>query len=180
MNIWHDIDPARISSSRFDAVVEIPRGCKLKYELDKETGFLRLDRVLYTSTHYPANYGFIPRTLAEDGDPLDVLILSDEAFNPLSLVSCRPIGVVLMVDGEEKDEKIIAVAEGDPTNNSYKSIYDLPPHVTKEISHFFSVYKQLEGKETYVESIGNRGEAFEIIEASIKSYTKYFSNPEQK
>ncbi|MDR2725390.1 MAG: inorganic diphosphatase [Candidatus Adiutrix sp.] len=180
MNIWHDIDPARISPSRFDAVVEIPRASKLKYELDKETGFLRLDRVLYTSTHYPANYGFIPRTLAEDGDPLDVLILSDEAFAPLALVSCRPIGVVLMIDGYERDEKIIAVAEGDPTNNSYESIYDLPPHVTKEISHFFSVYKQLEGKEAYVENIGDRREASEIIETSITSYTERFSNPERK
>lgn len=123
-------------------------GCKLKYELDKETGFLLLDHVLYTSAHYPANYGFIPRTLAEDGDPLDVLILSNEAFDPLSLIPRHPIGVIRMDDGDEHDEKIIAVADGDPTYNGYKSIRELPLHIFDEMSHFFAVYKELEGKKT--------------------------------
>ena len=178
MNIWHDIDPARISDMRFDAVVEISLGSKMKYELDKETGLLILDRVLFTSTHYPANYGFIPRTLAEDGDPLDVLILSDEVFTPRSIIPCLPIGVIQMVDNDERDEKIIAVAVGDPTYNSYKSIYDLPPHVANEISHFFSVYKQLEGKKVETENVGDVQEAAGIIRSSIERYTRTFHTEE--
>lgn len=174
MNIWHDIDPARITSSRFDAVVEIPMGCKLKYELDKETGFLLLDRVLYTSTHYPANYGFIPRTLAEDGDPLDVLILSDEAFEPLSLIPCHPIGVIRMDDGDEHDEKIIAVAEGDPTYNMYKSIRELPAHIFNEMSHFFSVYKELEGKKTVMKDTEDIEDAISVINTSIARYKEAY------
>ena len=108
MNIWHDLDPKRITENRFEALIEIPRGSKAKYELDKETGLLRLDRVLYTSTVYPANYGFIPRTLADDGDPLDVLVLCNEAIFPMTLLTCMPIGVIKMIDGGELDEKIIA------------------------------------------------------------------------
>lgn len=174
MNIWHDIDPMRVSASLFDAVVEIPRGSKLKYELDKETGLLMLDRILFTSTHYPANYGFIPRTLAEDGDPLDVLILSDEAFSPLSLISCNPIGVILMLDEDERDEKIIAVAKGDPNYNGYKSIQELPQHIFNEMLHFFSVYKQLEGKESIAESLDDVAEARAVIEAALMLYQKNF------
>ena len=174
MNIWHDIDPARISEQSFDAVVEIPRGGKQKYELDKETGLLMLDRVLYTSTHYPANYGFIPLTLEEDGDPMDVLILSTEAFAPLSLIPCAPIGLIRMIDDHERDDKIIAVAKGDPTYNGYRSIHELPAHVADEISHFFSVYKQLEGKESVAESVGDYEEALEVIRASIVRYSQEF------
>ena len=114
MNIWHDLSPERVKETDFDAVIEITKGGKAKYELDKETGFLKLDRVLYTSTHYPASYGFIPRTYAEDGDPLDVLVLCSEHIVPLALVRCYPIGVIRMVDGGEKDEKIIAI----PFNNT--------------------------------------------------------------
>ncbi|MCL2153364.1 MAG: inorganic diphosphatase [Oscillospiraceae bacterium] len=174
MNIWHDIDPKRVSDQYFDAVVEIPRGGKQKYEMDKDTGYLLLDRVLHTSTHYPANYGFIPLTLADDGDPLDVLILSNEAFIPLSLIPCKPIGVVLMIDDDERDEKIIAIADGDPTYNSYKSINDLPQHVANEISHFFSVYKQLEGKKAETKRVGDSLEASEIIRAGIARYNSTF------
>ena len=114
MNIWHYIDESRISENEFEALIEIPKGSKAKYELDKETGLLRLDRVLYTSTVYPANYGFIPKTLAEDGDPLDVLVLCNEQIFPMTLVRCSPIGVIQMVDGDELDEKIIAVPVNDP------------------------------------------------------------------
>ena len=117
MNIWHDIDPALITPDRFMAVIEIKRGGKNKYEMDKATGMLRLDRVLYTSTHYPANYGFIPRTYADDGDPLDVLVLCSEAIEPMTLVECRPIGMFEMNDGDARDEKIIAVPLGDPNYN---------------------------------------------------------------
>ena len=124
MNIWHDIDPALITPDRFMAVIEIKRGGKNKYEMDKATGLLRLDRVLYTSTHYPANYGFIPRTYADDGDPLDVLVLCSEAIEPMTLVECRPIGMFEMNDGDARDEKIIAVPLGDP---NYNYMFDISP-----------------------------------------------------
>lgn len=116
MNIWHDISPKRIKADDFFAVIEITKGGKAKYEMDKETGLLRLDRVLYTSTHYPANYGFIPRTFANDGDPLDVLVLCSENIIPMSLVRCYPIGVIVMDDGGSEDEKIIAIPFDDPTD----------------------------------------------------------------
>ena len=122
MNIWHDISPKRITKNDFIAVVEISKGFKNKYELDKETGLIILDRILYTSTHYPANYGFIPRTYGDDGDPLDVLVLCSESLEPLSLVRCYPIGVISMVDNGRNDEKIIAIPFNDPTYNTYKSI----------------------------------------------------------
>ena len=122
MNIWHDISKTRITKNDFISVIEISKGGKNKYELDKETGMLKLDRVLYTATHYPANYGFIPRTLAEDDDPLDVLVLCQEEIAPLTLVECYPIGILNMVDNEQKDEKIIAVAKKDPFLNCYHDI----------------------------------------------------------
>ena len=155
MNIWHDVDSKRISPTDFLAVVEISKGTKNKYELDKETGILKLDRVLYTSTHYPTNYGFIPRTLSEDQDPLDVLVLCTEPIVPLAIVQCYPIGVMLMQDGGEMDYKIIAIPFKDPTWNIYHDISELPPHIMDEISHFFKVYKQLEGKKTTVFQVKN-------------------------
>ena len=175
MNIWHDIEESRITKKNFEAVVEIPKGCKNKYELDKETGFLKLDRILYTSTHYPANYGFIPKTYAEDNDPLDVLILCQEQMYPLTLVNCRPIGVLKMIDGKDEDEKIIAVATNDPFLNEYDDISELPEHFSDEIKHFFEVYKQLEGKQTSIDQIMGRKEAEEIIEKSLKRYKEIFS-----
>ena len=117
MNIWHDINPKRITAERFHAVIEIPKGGKNKYEMDKETGMLKLDRVLFTSTHYPANYGFIPRTYAKDGDPIDVLVLCSETIAPMTLVECKPIGVLRMIDDNKNDEKIIAVPVNDPNYN---------------------------------------------------------------
>ena len=174
MNPWHDIPEKRISNNEFEAVIEISSESKNKYELDKETGLLRLDRILYTSTHYPANYGFIPRTYAEDNDPLDVLVLCSQPLVPLTLVECYPIGVIKMVDQGNNDEKIIAVAKNDPVYNSYSDLNDLPSHVEDEIRHFFQVYKMLEHKETIVESTGNRKEAERIIQESIDRYKKYF------
>ena len=170
MNIWHDISPNRITKSDFFAVIEIEKGSKMKYELDKKTGFLMLDRVLYTSTHYPANYGFIPRTYADDGDPLDVLVLCSESLLPLSLVKVYPIGVITMNDNGKNDEKIIAIPFTDPNYNSYKTIADLPKHVFDEMQHFFSVYKQLEGKNTAVNTVCGRENAIAIIEKSLMSY----------
>ena len=122
MNIWHDMDPKQITATDFSAVIEIPKGSRCKYELDKYTGLLRLDRVLYTSTHYPANYGFIPRTFADDGDPLDVLVLCNEPIHPLTLVRVYPIGVMRMLDDGHIDDKIIAIPFTDPTYNNIRSI----------------------------------------------------------
>jgi len=175
MNIWHDISEERITKDRFVGVIEISKGCKNKYELDKETGRLKLDRVLYTATHYPANYGFIPRTYAEDNDPLDVLVLCQEDIIPLTLVDCYPIGVLIMIDGNERDEKIIAVAEKDPFLNVYKDVTELPAHISTEIKHFFEVYKQLEGKQTEVEEFLGRTEAEKIIEKAMASYKEKFN-----
>ncbi len=175
MNIWHDISEERISKDKFVGVIEISKGCKNKYELDKETGRLKLDRVLYTATHYPANYGFIARTYADDNDPLDVLVLCQEDLIPLTLVDCYPIGVLIMIDGNQRDEKIIAVAEKDPFLNMYKDITELPAHISTEIKHFFEVYKQLEDKETEVEEFLGRTEAEKIIEKSIANYKAKFN-----
>ncbi len=165
MNIWKDINRKRVSPEQFVAVVEISKGSKKKYEMDKETGMLILDRILYTSTHYPANYGFIPLTYAEDNDPLDVLILCSEPLAPLSLVRCRPIGMLTMTDNGSRDEKVIAVAVDDPNYNMYNSIEQLPSHIFEEMEHFFTVYKQLEGKATAVNSLDNR----EVAEQTIRS-----------
>ncbi|MBO5007306.1 MAG: inorganic diphosphatase [Clostridia bacterium] len=169
-NIWHAINPRRISKDKFVAVIEIPECCKNKYEMDKDTGLLKLDRVLYTSTHYPANYGFIPRTYAEDNDPLDVLVLCQETIVPMTLVECYPIGALKMTDNDEIDEKIIAVPVNDPTYSSYTDISQLPSHIFDEISHFFRVYKSLEGKETAVDVTVSAAESKEIIEKCIKLY----------
>lgn len=174
MNIWHDISPERISANDFMAVIEIEQGSKKKYELDKETGLLVLDRVLYTSTHYPSNYGFIPRTYAEDDDPLDVLVLCSEAIEPLVLVRCFPIGVITMVDNLRNDEKIIAIPFGDPMYSGYSDIGQLPQHIFNEMKHFFTVYKALEGMETAVERIDDRKMAVSIIEAAMERYNKNF------
>lgn len=172
MNIWHDINPERIKKDDFVAVIEISKGGRNKYELDKETGMLKLDRVLYTSTHYPANYGFIPRTYAGDNDPLDVLVLCQEKIISLALVEVYPIGVLKMIDGDEYDEKIIAVSKQDPFLNEYKDITEVPSHISAEIMHFFEVYKQLEGKQTMVDKIMGREEAERIIEECIENYNK--------
>lgn len=175
MNIWHDISPERITPEDFMAVIEIEKGSKKKYELDKETGLIRLDRILYTSTHYPANYGFIPRTLADDGDPLDVLLLCNEPIHPLVLVECYPIGVITMLDNGKNDEKIIAIPFEDPTYNAYRGIEALPSHIFAEMKHFFSVYKQLEGKETAVNEVMGQKEALRIIKECIQRYSETYS-----
>ncbi len=174
MNIWHDLSPERVKTDDFEAVIEITKGGKTKYELDKETGFLKLDRILYTSTHYPASYGFIPRTYADDGDPLDVLVLCSEQIVPLALVRCYPIGVIRMIDNGEKDEKIIAIPFNDPMYNTYKDISELPKHIFDEMSHFFSVYKELEHKVTAIEEVNGRDAAVEIISNCITTYNQKF------
>ena len=174
MNIWHDISENRIKKDSFVSVIEISKNGRNKYELDKETGMLRLDRVLYTSTHYPANYGFIPRTYASDNDPLDVLVLCQEEIAPLTLVDCYPIGVLTMTDEKEYDEKIIAICKQDPFLNTYQDISEIPAQISSEIMHFFEVYKQLENKTTSVDKMLGRKEAEEIIEKSMQNYKEKF------
>ncbi|MFW6312910.1 MAG: inorganic diphosphatase [Spirochaetota bacterium] len=174
MNPWHDIDPSRITPESFVAVIEIPKGSKKKYELDKDAGLIKLDRILFTSTHYPWNYGFIPRTYADDNDSLDVLVLCSEALDPLTIVECYPIGVVQMVDNQKVDEKIIAIPFRDPVYSDYRDESTLPQHILTEISHFFEVYKALEHSETSVKMIVDREKALEIIAASLKMYEKVF------
>ena len=173
-NIWHDISPKRITPEDFIAVIEIPKGSKRKYELDKETGLMMLDRILYTSTHYPANYGFIPRTYGDDEDPLDVVVICSEEIDPMTLVRCYPIGVMTMKDSGKFDEKIISIPFNDPNYNTYKDISELPKHVFDEMKHFFSVYKSLEDKETVVDEIQNREKAIDIIKSSIDNYIVKF------
>lgn len=173
-NIWHDLSPARVTPADFIAVVEIEKGSKKKYELDKETGHLILDRILYTSTHYPSNYGFIPRTYADDLDPLDVLVLSSEVIQPMSLVRCYPVGVLTMLDQGHLDEKIIAIPFQDPTYNGYQDVSELPTHIFSEMSHFFSVYKNLEGKETVVDELRGADEARKVIQKSLDAYIDKF------
>lgn len=180
MNIWHDIQEDRISPTDFISVIEISKGSKKKYELDKETGMLSLDRILFTATHYPMNYGFIPRTYGDDKDPLDVLVLCSEAIEPLTLVRSYPIGVIKMEDGGMRDEKIIAIPYGDPTYNGYTDISELPKHIFEEVRHFFSVYKNLEGKDTVVKEVGGAIAAVEVIENCIKNYKKMFTEEETR
>ena len=173
-NIWHDISPHRITPEDFIGVIEIQKGSRNKYELDKETGHIILDRILYTSTHYPANYGLIPRTYADDGDPLDVLVVSSECIAPMSLVRCYPIGVISMQDQGAMDEKIIAIPFNDPNYNTYKSIHELPAHIFEEMRHFFSVYKSLEEKQTVVNEVQGPDEAREIIRHCLDAYIDKF------
>lgn len=174
MNVWHDISSKKISKNDFVMCVEIEKGSKCKYELDKETGFLKLDRILYTSTHYPSNYGFIPRSYAEDLDPLDVLLLCSESIHPMTLVRCYPVGVISMIDNNRPDDKIIAIPFDDPTYNTYTDISQIPAHIFEEMMHFFSVYKELEGKETAINEMKGAKEAEEIVEKAINSYTETF------
>ena len=173
-NIWHDISPKRITPEEFVCVVEIPKGSKNKYELDKETGLLMLDRILHTSTHYPANYGFIPRTYGDDGDPLDILLLCEQTLEPLALVKAYPIGVISMIDNGRNDEKIIAIPCNDPTYNHYTDIDQLPKHIFEEMSHFFTVYKNLEGKDTAVNEVSGKETAIQIVKEAIDRYIECF------
>jgi inorganic pyrophosphatase len=169
---WHDVTPGEALPSEFNAIIEIPFGSSVKYELDKESGLIKLDRVLYSAVYYPANYGFIPQTLAEDDDPLDVLVLCQEAVVPLTLIHARAIGLMTMLDSGKKDHKIIAVATADPEFNSYKEAKEMPTHRWTMLRRFFQDYKQLEGKAVEVDEIGPASEAFPIIEDALHRYSQ--------
>ena len=174
MNINEDISEARINPEDFIAFIEIEQGSKNKYEIDKETGLIILDRILYTSTHYPLNYGFIPRTHCEDGDPLDVFVLCSQPIEKMSLVRCYPIGVIKMKDREESDDKIIAIPFGDPQYNGFEDISELPTHLFEELRHFLSVYKQLENKKVEVLSIFGHEEAQTTITEAKELFKSTF------
>lgn len=171
---WHDVEPGGgLLPAQFNAIIEIPLGSSNKYELDKVTGLLKLDRVLHSAVYYPANYGFIPQTLAEDGDPLDVLVLGAEAVYPLTLVAARAIGLMTMKDQEELDHKIIAVHVNDPEYNSYHDVHQLPPHKLAVIKRFFEDYKSLEQKRVVVDDIQPVEYAYPVIEHSMAVYQKW-------
>ena len=169
---WHDVTPGENLPSEFSSLVEIPMGSSVKYELDKKTGLLRLDRVLYSAVYYPANYGFIPQTYAEDDDPLDVLVLCQEALAPLTLVNSRVIGLMTMIDGGKKDHKVLAVAVDDPEFNSFRDAAELPPHRLMMLRRFFQDYKLLEGKSVEVDEIQPAATAMPIIEESLQRYSQ--------
>lgn len=177
MNAWHDIDESRVTPDEFVAVIEIAKGFKKKYEIDKQSGMIMLDRILHTSTQYPANYGFIPKTLSGDGDPLDVLVLSSEALDPLVLVKCYPVGMMIMLDDGKKDEKIIAIPVNDPLYNEYKSIDNLPRHIADEMINFFRVYKDENEGVTQVEGAPlDANDAKLVIAEAKQNYREMFGN----
>jgi inorganic pyrophosphatase len=169
---WHDVTPGEDIPQEFNAIIEIPFGSSVKYELDKESGLIKLDRILYSAVYYPANYGFIPQTLAEDHDPLDVLVLCQETVVPLTLIHARTIGIMTMIDQGEKDHKIIAVATDDPEFNSYREAAEMPPHRLTMLRRFFQDYTQLEGKVVEVNEIQPAKEAFAIIEDALTRYSR--------
>jgi inorganic pyrophosphatase len=173
MHAWHDIylDDAVVDKA-FPVVIEVPKGSKNKYELDKETGFLRLDRVLYSAVHYPANYGFIPRSFCDDGDPLDALLLGQEPVVPMTIIEARAIGVMRMRDDKGIDDKILAVNVHDPAVSDYRSHGELPPHTLREIRRFFQDYKTLELKEVVIEDFMGPDEAVRIVLESLDLYRK--------
>jgi inorganic pyrophosphatase len=173
MHPWHDpyIDDALVGTA-FPVVIEIPKGSKNKYELDKETGLLRLDRVLHSAVYYPADYGFIPRTFCDDGDPLDALVLSQEAVYPLTIVEARAVGVMRMRDEKGIDDKIVAVSVRDPAVSDYRDQSQLPPHVMREVRRFFEDYKALEQKQVVVEDLLGPDDAVAIIREALDGYRK--------
>jgi len=174
INFWRDLSPGKHPPEDVTAVIEIPFGSRNKYELDKETGLIRLDRVLYSAVHYPGDYGFIPRTLHEDGDPLDVLVLVKEETFPGCMIDVRPIGVLRMLDKGEPDDKILAVPVSDPYHQEWFDIADIPQHTLREVEHFFQSYKDLEGKRVQINGWGKSTEAAQVIMDSIRRYDEAY------
>jgi inorganic pyrophosphatase len=170
---WHEIPIGEETPDIFNVVIEVPQGSKVKYELEKDTGLMKVDRVLHTSMVYPWNYGFIPQTLAEDEDPLDAIVLMQAPVEPMTLLEVRPIGILHMVDEGENDENIVCVHDEDPQFNSYTNIDELPGHIWRETQHFFGSYKELEGKETSVHGVAGSEEAKEYIRDSISRYNEH-------
>lgn len=172
IHAWHDISPGEHIPTEFDAIIEIPFGSSVKYELDKQSGLIRLDRILYSAVYYPANYGFIPQTLAEDDDPLDVLVFCQEPVVPLTIIHARTVGLMTMVDAGKKDHKVIAVATKDPEFNSYNEAAEMPPHRLMMLRRFFQDYKLLEGKAVEVEEVQPAATAHPVIEDALARYSQ--------
>jgi len=173
---WHGAGYGDKAPERVNALIEIPQGSRTKYEIDKGTGLLKLDRVIYSSFHYPANYGFIPQTFGQDGDPLDILVLCSQSIQSLCLVDATVIGNMQMIDSGEKDDKIIAVATKDPSVNHILSIEDMPRHFINELRNYFEQYKVLENKEVYIEEFQNKEIAYQVINEAIAYYKEKFSS----
>lgn len=169
---WHEVSVGKNPPEYVNGIIEIPRGSRAKYEIDKESGLIKLDRVIYASMYYPLNYGFIPQTLGEDGDPLDIVVLTQVSVVPLCLIPSKVIGVMQMVDRGEADEKIIAVAEQDPSVSHIENVKDLPVHLLSELRHFFENYKTLENKKVVINEFLPKEQAFGVIEACVKHYRK--------
>jgi inorganic pyrophosphatase len=170
MNAWHDVALGDEIEQHFRCVIEIPKGSKIKYELDKATGLLWLDRVLHSAVHYPANYGFLPQTYCDDGDPLDVLVLGQEPVVPLCVLRAKAIGVITMRDDKGQDDKIIAVHVDDPEYSHYRDVSELPPHRLKEMQRFFLDYKVLEDKSVDIDQIRGRADAQKVIRDAMELY----------
>lgn len=173
-NIWHEVEPGDNVPQKVNMIVEIPKGSRVKYELDKKSGLIMRDRVLYSSVYYPGDYGFIPQTYWEDGDPLDIIVITHEPTFPRTLCEVKVIGVLHMIDDNESDDKIIAVHANDPRCSEWNTIADLPKHFTKEIKHFFETYKDLQEKEVKVLDIKSVEEAHKIIKKALQLYKEKF------
>src|SRR5690554_1830739 len=173
---WHEVSPGEDIPNYVNAVIEIPKGSKAKYEIDKESGLIKLDRVLFSSVMYPANYGFIPQTYCDDKDPLDILVICSVDVYPMSVIEAKVIGVMHMIDGGEQDDKIIAVANNDMSVNYINDLSELPPHTMKEIVRCFKDYKTLEDKNVTIEKLYGRSFAYKVIEDAIDLYEREYAN----
>jgi inorganic pyrophosphatase len=171
---WHGVPPGDQAPRIVNAVIEIPQGSRAKYEIDKESGLLKLDRIIYSSFYYPCNYGFIPQTYGDDKDPLDILVITSLPVQAMCLMQAKVIGVMQMIDSGDADDKIIAVAQNDPSVNHYNNIEEIPPHFFEELRHFFEEYKKLENKTVTVNEFGDKSMALAIIEDSFKLYKDHF------
>src|SRR6266498_3080295 len=172
---WHGLSPGEGAPRIVNAIIEIPQGSRAKYEIDKDTGLLKLDRVIYSSFYYPCNYGFIPQTYGDDKDPLDILVITSQPVQAMCLMQAKVIGVMQMIDSGDADDKIIAVAANDPSVNHYNNIEEIPPHFFDELRHFFEEYKTLENKTVSVEEFGDKAKALQIVEDAIKLYKDTFT-----
>jgi inorganic pyrophosphatase len=172
MHPWHDVEIGKDAPRIVNAIIEVPQDARIKYELDKKSGLIRVDRILFSSVHYPANYGFIPQTYCNDNDPMDILVLGQDPVYPLSIISAKPIGVMKMIDQGKHDDKIIAVHANDPEYDHYTALDELPPHRMIQMRRFFEDYKALEKKSVVVHGFGGLGEALNLIQESIELYSK--------
>lgn len=171
---WHGVPPGDQAPRIVNAVIEIPQGSRAKYEIDKDSGLLKLDRIIYSSFYYPCNYGFIPQTYGDDKDPLDILVITSQPVQAMCLMQAKVIGVMQMIDSGDADDKIIAVAQNDPSVNHYNNIEEIPPHFFEELRHFFEEYKRLENKTVQVNEFGDKSMALTIIEDAFKLYKEHF------